>query len=223
MARLVVPGYPHHVTQRGNRRQCTFFEKADYQTYVSLLSALKTKAGVDIWAYCLMPNHVHLVAVPLHKKGLAKLFGVAHHRYARLVNGVHGWQGHLWQERFYSTPLDERHLMAAVRYIELNPVRAGLCRRAEDWRWSSVRAHLHGAPDPLVDVTPLRERITDWSSFLSEPVTPEMTEVLRQCTRNGHPAGSEEFIDALEVCTGRRLRPRKRGPVPRSCRQAAAK
>ena len=214
MARLVVPGYPHHVTQRGNRRQCTFFEKADYQAYVSLLSTLKAKAGVDIWAYCLMPNHIHVVAVPRRRDSLAKLFGVAHHRYARLVNRVHGWQGHLWQERFHSAPMDDPHLMATVRYIELNPVRARLCRRAEEWRWSSVRAHLNNAPDPLVDVAPMRERVSDWRNYLREEVTPQMVEALRQSTRNGRPAGSEEFIDDLEAHTGRRLRPRKPGPAP---------
>jgi putative transposase len=212
MARLVVPGYPHHVTQRGSRRQQTFFDEADYLTYVALLRKRKEKAGVDIWAYCLMPNHVHLIAVPLREDSLAKLVGVTHHRYARRINGIHGWQGHLWQERFHSLVMDEAHLVAAVRYVELNPVRAGLCERAEDWRWSSVHAHLHDAPNGLVTTAPMRQRIPDWRRFLSEEDSPELLDTLRTRTRTGRPVGSTTFIEALEVLTGRCLRPRSPGP-----------
>jgi putative transposase len=125
--RLVVPGYPHHVTQRGVRRQQTFFDDTDYRAYIELIKELKLAAGVDIWAYCLMPNHVHLIAVPKAEHGLATLFGTAHHRYAKRVNAIHDWRGHLWQERFYSVVMNESHSLAAMRYVELNPVRAGLC------------------------------------------------------------------------------------------------
>lgn len=216
IARLVVPGYPHHVTQRGNRRQRTFFEKADFEAYVSLLCELKERAAVDIWGYCMMPNHVHLVAVPQRRDSLAKLLGVAHHRYARHVNSRYGWQGHLWQERFHSTVLDERHLLAAVRYVELNPVRGGLCRRAEEWRWSSARAHLHNAPDRLVNVTAMRERISDWQSYLADDGQPDLSRAVREHTRTGRPAGADDFIDSLEELTGRRLRRRKPGPAPKN-------
>lgn len=217
MARLVVPGYPHHVTQRGNRRSRTFFEEADYRSYVALVWELKSKAEVDIWAYCLMPNHVHFIAVPRHKDSLSKLFGVAHHRYARDVNKRHDWQGHLWQERFHSTPMDELHLLAAVRYVELNPVRAGLCRWAEDWPWSSVHAHLGSKSDVLVSTAPMRERVCDWRSFLAEEDTPDLRESVRAATRTGRPAGSDTFVDAMETLTGRNLRRRKPGPAPGNC------
>jgi len=100
--RLVAPGYPHHVTQRGIRKQQTFFDDSDYRAYIDLIKRLKVAAGVNIWAYCLMPNHVHLIAVPEAQRSLARLFGTAHHRYAKRVNAIHDWRGHLWQERFYS-------------------------------------------------------------------------------------------------------------------------
>ena len=212
MARIVVPNYPHHVTQRGCRRQQTFFEEADYLAYIDLLAGLKERMGVDIWAYCLMPNHAHLIAVPRHEQSLAKLFGIAHHRYARRVNTMHDWRGHLWQERFYSFVMDESHLLAAVRYVELNPVRAGLCANPEEWRWSSVRAHFRGINDNLVNVAPMRERISDWRYYLSRDNTAKSLENLRKHTRTGRPAGGPVFIEKLENLTGRRLRPRKPGP-----------
>lgn len=214
VARIVVPGYPHHVTQRGNRRQRTFFDAADYLFYLSLLIELKDRAGVDVWAYCLMPNHVHLVAVPQEKLSLAKLFGVAHHRYALRVNSAQGWQGHLWQERYHSSVLDESHLIAAVRYIERNPVRAGLCARPEDWRWSSVHAHLTTVRDDLVNTAPMCQRISDWRNYLFENDDPGVLDSLRVHTRTGRPAGDEQFVDKLEVLTGQRLRRRRPGPDP---------
>lgn len=212
MARLVVPGYPHHLTQRGNRGQQTFFDEKDYQAYVRLLGALKAKVGVEIWAYCLMPNHVHLIAVPRHEWSLAKLLGITHHCYARQVNAAHGWQGHLWQERFHSFVMDETHLLAAVRYVELNPVRGGLCTCAADWRWSSVRAHLDDTPDELLTIAPMRDRISDWRRYLSQEAAPDEVHLLRRHTRSGRPAGDDGFIAALEERTGRRLRLRKPGP-----------
>jgi putative transposase len=216
MARLVVPGSPHHVTQRGNRRQRTFFEEADYLAYIGLISELKGKAGIDIWAYCLMPNHVHFIVVPKHKQSLAKLFGVAHHRYSRLVNSAHGWLGHLWQERFHSFVMDEEHLLTAVRYVELNPVRAGLCMQPEDWRWSSASAHINCWPDRLIGVSAMSERVSDWRRYLSEDEAPASLDVLRRHTKSGRPAGDKKFIEQLEELTGRRLQRLKPGPGPRS-------
>ncbi len=212
MARLVIPGYPHHITQRGNRGQKTFFEVRDYRAYLELVTELKDEAGVEIWAYCLMPNHVHLVAVPQHKHSLAKLFGAAHRRYARKINVAHGWIGHLWQGRFHSFVMDETHLHAAVRYVELNPVRAGLCSRPDDWRWSSAIAQLHDTPDALVSVAPMRARISDWRGYLSDELTTKNLDVLRRHTRTGRPAGDRMFIEKLEAFTGKRLRRRRPGP-----------
>jgi putative transposase len=210
MPRLVVPNYPHHVTQRGARRQTTFFSDADYRTYMKLLAAAKDAAAVDIWAYCLMPNHVHHVLVPRRKNSLARFLSDAHRRYARHVNSREGWLGHLWQERFHSVVMDERYLIAAVRYVELNPVRAGLCRQPRDWPWSSARAHLAGRDDALVTVQPMLERIDNWQAYLAQPVDPEMRESIRRHTQTGRPDGTDRFLRELESITGRKIRKRTR-------------
>ena len=216
MARLVVPGLPHHITQRGSRRQRTFFDDTDYLAYLDLIIETKVAAGVTIWAYCLMPNHVHLVAVPEREDSLATLLRVVHHRHARRVNSANGWRGHLWQERFHSFVMDESHSLAAVRYVELNPVRAGLCTKAEDWRWSSVRAHLRGESDALVDVRPILELVSDWPAYLALSDQPDTVATLQADSNTGRPAGSAAFVTALERVTGRTLRKRKTGPRPKN-------
>ena len=216
MARLVVPGYPHHVTQRGNRKQQTFFSDGDYKAYLALLREQCRRSGTNVWAYCLMPNHVHLVIVPTDPNGLASLLRVTHHRYVVRINTRHGWQGHLWQERFYSTVMDEAHLLAAVRYVELNPVRAGICSRPEMWPWSSIHVHLRGGRDPVVDAAPMRERVGDWGAYLATSRPGPTDDELRSLTRRGRPAGNPEFVTKLERLTGRRLRELKRGPRPAS-------
>ena len=213
MARLVVPNHPHHVTQRGNRRQRTFFSPDDYRTYLHLLSEAKARSGVAVWAYCLMPNHVHLIVVPEREDGLRALFSDAHRRYTRHVNFREGWRGHLWQERFHSFVMDEVHLMAAVRYVELNPVRAGLCDTPDQWPWSSARAHLKAQDDALVDVAPMRTRISDWVAYLGDETGISSIDTIRKHTRSGRPAGSEPFIAQLEHWAQRPLRPKKPGPV----------
>jgi putative transposase len=205
MARLVVPGYPHHLTQRGSRRQRTFFSANDFRYYVALIREARDSAGLDIWAWCLMPNHVHFVAVPQHSDSLAALFKEAHRRYSRYVNQREGWTGHLWQERFRSCVMDEPHLLCAVRYVELNPVRAGLCRHPEDWPWSSVRAHLDGVSDGLVCVEPMRKRISDWTSYLADSNHDRLVHGVRRHSQSGRPAGDAEFVARLEQISGRRL------------------
>src|SRR5277367_1716111 len=147
LARVVAAGIPHHVTQRGNRGQSVFFEDGDYRAYMALLAEGCANAGVAVWGYCLMPNHIHLIMVPHDEAGLREALGETHRRYTRRVNFREGWRGHLWQGRFASVPMDEPHLLACARYVELNPVRARLAGRAEDWPWSSVHAHLAGRDD----------------------------------------------------------------------------
>lgn len=132
-ARLVVPDVAHHVTQRGNRRQPVFFSDEDYAAYRDLVAAACAARGVRCLAWCLMPNHVHLILMPSDGDGLRAALGDAHRRYARRINFAHGWTGYLFQGRFASYPMEDAHLMAAVRYVELNPVRARLAGRAEDW------------------------------------------------------------------------------------------
>ena len=196
-ARIVVPGIPHHVTQRGNRRERTFFRESDYKTYLRYMRLAKAKETVSVWAYCLMPNHVHFVCVPQDVSGLGDLFRQAHRQYTCHINKRKEWVGHLWQGRFYSAPMDESHLVAAVRYIERNPVDAGLCGSPEEWPWSSARAHLAGVDDVLVDVTPMLQIVDDWSAYLSEPSAQERIDTIRQETRRGKPIGSEEFVEKI--------------------------
>ncbi len=212
MARVVVPNYPHHVTQRGNRRQQTFFSEDDYQAYVELLVKAKANAGVDIWAYCLMPNHVHLVVVPQHTGSLSTLFSEAHRRYTCRINSREGWRGHLWQERYHSCVMDEQYLRATVRYTELNPVRAGLCDRPEDWFWSSTHAHLASEDDSLVTVDPMLERISDWADYLKTKGSASEFDFIRKHARTGRPMGGDSFVSKLEQLTGHRLVREKPGP-----------
>ena len=162
LARIVVPGVPHHVTQRGNRRQPTFFEEGDYQEYLVFMGEWCRRKGVSVWAYCLMPNHVHLIVVPETEDSLNRAIGEAHRRYTRYINFRKGWSGCLWQGRFASYPMDEPHLLMAARYVELNPVCAGLAVRPEEYPWSSARAHFSGENDQLVVTSPLLERVSDW-------------------------------------------------------------
>ena len=215
LARVVVPGYPHHITQRGNRRQQTFFCQDDYLAYKALLAEWCRTYGVSILAYCLMPNHVHLVAVPRSADGLRRAIGETHRRYTRGVNFRQGWRGHLWQGRFASFVMDEYHLRAAVRYIERNPVRAGLVQSAWDWPWSSAAAHVAGADDELIRVEALRALVSDWRRYLSDGEDDRAGETLRRHEATGRPLGSEQFVARLEALLARPLRPGKPGPKPR--------
>tara|TARA_R110000772_G_scaffold191168_3_gene302099 strand:- start:2033 stop:2692 length:660 start_codon:yes stop_codon:yes gene_type:complete len=211
LARVVAPGLPHHLTQRGNRRQQTFFSDDDYRAYLGLMAEWCGVEGVEVWAYCLMPNHVHLIVVPPTEAALRRAVGEAHRRYTRRVNFREGWRGHLWQGRFASFPMDETYLLAAARYVELNPVRARLCRQPEDWPWSSAGAHLAGRNDGLCAVTPLLDLAPDWPAFLADGLTEGAADALRKCERTGRPLGGEAFIERLEAVLGRDLKPRKRG------------
>lgn len=163
---------PHHVTQRGNRRQQVFFGDDDYEAYRTLLAEGCRAVGVAIWAYCLMPNHVHLILVPRDPDGLRAALGEAHRRYSRLISFREGWRGYLWQGRFASFPMDESYLLGCARYVEHNPLRAKLVRRAGDWRWSSARAHLAGSDDGCVAVRPLLDLAPDWPGFLRGGLSP---------------------------------------------------
>lgn len=215
LARVVIPGIPYHVTQRGNRRQQTFFCEEDYALYRDLLADAARRAGTRVWAYCLMPNHVHLIVVPSHEDGLRMTFADAHRRYTGFVNARQRWTGHLWQGRYGAVAMDEAHLMAAARYVALNPVRARLAERAEDWRWSSARAHLAGKDDRLVEVAPLLERYGDFAVFLGCAEDSRATQTLRMAETTGRPAGGSEWVAEIERRSGRVLAPRKRGPRPR--------
>lgn len=211
IARVVVPGIPHHVTQRGVRRMDTFFDDEDYHTYLRLMREWCDVAGVEVWAYCLMPNHVHLVAVPESEESLARGIGEAHRRYTRHINFKKGWKGYLWQGRFASFPMDEDYLLAACRYVELNPVRAKLCVKPEEYRWSSATAHLAGKDDVLVKVKPMLERVNNWEELLASGDQALFDDV-RMHERTGRPLGGGSFMERVSSLVGRELGKKKPGP-----------
>lgn len=211
-ARVVVPGCPHHVTQRGNRRKQTFFKDADYLTYLQIAAEAFREAEVEVWAYCLMPNHVHLIATPGTAEGLARAVGTTHLRYTRHVNSRERWRGYLWQGRFGSFPMDEDYLRACVRYVGLNPVRAGLTSRAADWPWSSVKAHLTGQTDLLLTPGPVFERYgPEIQALFDCDVSEEARRRLQRATATGRPLGAADWIKALERRFGRTLAEPARG------------
>lgn len=215
LARTVFARVPHHITQRGNRREAVFFSDDDRKTYLAWLSAYAHKHRVEILAYCLMTNHVHLVAVPKTDDGLQKVLKPLHMRYAQRVNRARGWKGHVWQGRYFSSPLDESYLWAAVRYVERNPVRAGMVKRAEDYAWSSAAGHCRLKEDSVLTTKRAWKAqiasIENWSSWLAEGDDLEQLDMLRRNTDKGLPCGPEKFIRRLERRVGRDLRYRPRG------------
>ena len=211
LPRIVVPGCPHHVINRGNRRQIVFFSDADKAYFYELLKRESAKAKMAIWVYCLMNNHVHIIAVPETEDALAKGIGEVQRKYALTINMRNDWRGHLWQTRFSSYPMDEVHLYFAARYIEQNPVRAKLVKEAEDYRWSSARAHVLKLKDDLLSDFDLASSIPDWGAYLREKTCETYIDLLKTHEKSGRPLGSEEFLDELEKRTGRRLKKEKPG------------
>ncbi len=212
--RVVFPGIPHHVTQRGARRQRTFFQNSDYERYLLLCQKEKQRCGVSILAYCLMPNHVHLVVVPKEQTSLNKFFKVVHSRFAAEINSTHGWSGHLWQSRFFSSALDRDYLLAAVRYVELNPVRAGIVDKPEEYPWSSTRAQMRRQSHLELDLDDewMKELPgpAQWLSFLGTNRSEESVALSLNINQN-LPCGSEQFIANLENTAGLNLRYRPPG------------
>jgi putative transposase len=211
IARVVIPGCPHHVVQRGNRRLKVFFSDGDKEIYLELIRRHARKCGLSIWAYCLMDNHVHMVMVPRERDSLARGLGEAHRKYTSLINIRKNWKGYLWQGRFISYPMDGGHFFAAVRYIERNPVRARIVSRAEQYRWSSASAHVLNTQDKLLSPCPLTEEIKDWASYLGQKDEEAEVRKLVAHERTGRPLGDKAFIKKLEDMTGRILTPKKRG------------
>jgi putative transposase len=217
-ARVVPLHCPLHVTHRGNRRAPIFVEPGSQLRYLRLLQDEAGDLGLDVWAYCLMPNHVHLIVVASDPLSLARTMHRAHGQYAQWVNARQGWSGHLWAHRFYSAPMDDAHLWAAVRYVESNPVRAGLTARAEDYPWSSARAHAWKVADPLLAATrPFPGSISNWSAWLAREDDVSLEDEIRSGTAAGLPLGHEGFVSRLEQAHGRKLTPGRRGrPRPSS-------
>lgn len=216
LARAVFAGVPHHVTQRGNGRQQTFFSDADYRLYRDLLAEHTAAAGVAVWSWVLMPNHVHLVLVPPEPDALRRSLAAVHRRYAGHVHARLRRTGHFWQGRFGCVALDEEHLAAAVRYVTLNPVRARLVEHAADWAWSSLPVHLGLiADDGLTAAEPVRSRYPEFADWIAAGEEESLSERLRRAESIGRPLGSATFLTRLEKVTGRQFRPGKRGPKPK--------
>jgi len=217
ISRAVAVGYPHHITQRGNYQQYVFETEKDHIQYLQWLKVYSQRNSLKIWAYCLMNNHVHFVCVPIKEDSLAQTFNTLHMRYSQYFNKKKNKKGHLWQGRFYSCILDERHLYGAVRYVENNPVRATIVKKPHEYRWSSARAHVSGDSDfVLTNDCYLVEEIKDWLSYLMEKDDKTLIENIRSNTRTGRPCGDEVFIQKIENLLDRRLnalpkgRPRRR-------------
>jgi len=214
IARVVAVGHPHHITQRGNYRQDVFLDDSDREKYLTCLYEHSHKYKLTILAYCLMTNHVHFVVVPQEEDSLSKTFNFAHMRYSQYFNKKLKTNGHLWQGRFFSCVLDEKYLMACVRYVERNPVRAKIVKEAWGWKWSSARVHCGIAEDKFKlnaffdYMEGIRE---DWRGFLEEMDDKEDTTEIKKHTLTGFPVGSEDFIGGLEKKLGRVLQAMSRG------------
>jgi putative transposase len=202
---------PHHVTQRGNRNAVVFETDSDRAVYLAMLRKAAERNGVKMWAYCLMSNHIHLVAVPASEKSLSITLKDTQTAYANWFNKQHAVAGHLWQGRFFSSVMDEPHLWAAVRYIERNPVRARICNRPEEYAWSSAAAHCGLRADPVLSQGfPHEGVVADWRAWLSDEDV-GMTKEIRHNTRFGLPSANAPFVEGLGLLLNRNLSPGKRG------------
>ncbi|OUR71585.1 hypothetical protein A9Q78_09305 [Methylophaga sp. 41_12_T18] len=212
--RHVFPTIPHHITQRGNRREDVFFNDDDKQLYLEWLTDYCKKYQVELLSYCLMDNHIHLIMTPQTHDGLHNVLKPLHMRYAQYINRRHGWSGHLWQGRFFSSALDEAHTHAAIRYVERNPVEAGMVEKSEDYPWSSAAHHCgQTVNDFLMNRANKITGITEdkWSDWLAIIVREGLTQVLERNIEKGLPCGSDNFIERLEKLADRSLQYRPQG------------
>ena len=214
LPRVVITDVAHHVTQRGNARQVILGEDPDRVAYLELLRHYSELYRLAVLGYCLMSNHVHLIVIPRTPEALWQTLKQTHGRYASYWNARASSSGHVWQGRFYSCPLDDAHLWAALRYVELNPVRAGMVSAAEQWRWSSAAAHCApDASDQMLDMERWQKRwtVAEWNEYLTATESAADAGALRQCTHTGRPLGTSEFVAHLEQMTLRPLVPQKGG------------
>ena len=213
IARIVAPGYPHHVTQRGNNRSTIFFDNEDRLTYLKLLRKYSSLHLLQIWSYCLMDNHVHLLAVPANEDSLAHGVGLTNQVYTQYLNRKMEQSGRIWQNRFFSCIVEsDSYLWTVARYIEKNPLKVGLAERPENYRWSSARAHIDGTDNELLAKPSwlLAEDRKHYAEFMAQQNEPAEN-MLRQATRTGRPYGSETFIDKMEFQLNQSLKPGKPG------------
>lgn len=215
IARIICPGMPHHVVYRGNRKSEIFFCEEDKIKYLALFRKACETYNVTIWAWCLMPNHIHSILEPKDENGLSKAMQWLARNYSAFVNEKYGWTGHLWEDRFFSCVIEsDERLWKVLAYIENNPVRAGLVKSPEDWEWSSAKYHISGIRNNIV---PIRDWFaenekTNYIFFVKERISEEEMKRIRLLTKTGRPFGSAEFINTIEKKIGRAVRPKKRGP-----------
>ena len=212
IARVIAARYPHHITQRGNNREDAFFTDEDKSFYLRTLKSYCEKWRVQVWAYCLMTNHVHILAVPSDEESLSRCIGRTNLLYTQYINRRYKRSGRLWQNRFFSTIIEaEPYLWAVVRYIEQNPVKSKRVDKPEDYKWSSCRANISGKGDLLVSDEWLggKERAA-YRKFLMQR-DPEVEQKIRRATSTGRPLGSNRFVEKLELKLLRRLSPGKPG------------
>ena len=210
LARVVVVNLPQHVTQRGNARQYILATDSERLVYMDLLQQNVRLHDLSLLGYCFMSDHVHLVVVPGKSQAVAETLKQTHGRYASYWNAAHKSTGHVWQGRFYSSPLDDQHLWVALRYAEWNPVRAGLVPTAESWPWSSAGAHCDSAQADILlhmELWSKRWSAASWRDYLAGGESKTAVSAIRHCTHTGRPLGTPEFVHSLERATQRRLSP----------------
>jgi putative transposase len=212
--RIIAEGFPHHIIQRGNRRQKVFFMEKDYLEYLKLLREHSNRNHVAIISYCLMPNHVHIIAIPHTRDGLARAIGETHRKYTRMINFREKWKGYLWQGRFSSYIMDETHLHSAVRYILRNPVKTAnnIVNDPAEYKWSSIRHHIGKETIPWLEDAILQEMVDDWREYLAAEVDEKEAVLFRKHERTGRPLGDIAFIEKLEDKLGISLKKKKPGP-----------
>lgn len=228
--RITAAGFPQHIVQRGNNREHCFFAQADYVTYLNWLDRAARTYGVVLHAYVLMPDHVHLLVTPKVEGGISKMMQYLGRHYVQYINKTYGRSGTLWERRYHASVVESgAYLLTLYRYIELNPVRAGLVQAPEHYPWSSAKDHLGLAESSLILDHPtymrlgntIEERARAYATLIREPLEEGEVLQIRAVARQGGVLGSDQFKDQIEVQLGRRVRPGRRGRKPKRGREQA--
>ncbi len=221
-ARIVIENTLHHITQRGNRGENVFFEKADYQTYLDILLEQCERFNVSLFSYCLLPNQIHLIAEPTEPKLMARAIGETHRRYSCIINERNNWRGHLFQDRFFSYPVDEQNALRAARFIETLPVTAGIAPKPENYLWSSAKSRIKIVENTFLKPFRSFHVVHNWADYLERPMNPDELKTIQLHLQTGRPRGSDLFLDNIEAQIGRSVRPQKRGRKPKNKKVARA-
>lgn len=219
-ARIVLSNNAHHITQRGNRGENIFFEKADYQTYIDTLLEQCERFKISLYSYCLLPNQIHLIAEPQDAPMMARAIGETHRRYTNIINKRQGWSGHLFQNRFFSYPMDEQNTLRAVRFIETLPVTLNIAPKPENYLWSSAKSRIKVIENNFLKAFRSFHVVHNWAEYLNRPMDTNELNKIQLHLQTGRPRGSDLFLDNIELKIGRSVRPKKRGRKPK--KKAAA-